>query len=829
MKFAKITSESGPQNFATTQAIRLAGIRALPKEKRGEYESFSARLLDRQIDFIRCLHELSGNFSLDLRYLFDPGRSPEIVVCLLLKVRGTSEREAAERADSLGGEILRLAMIHNSLHEFRPVSEREELAYLVEPFSFEYLAEIVRREDVIDMDCLDRKCEKTIGFGARRSPQPEPSDAPSSIYYVFPFSLQLDNMERLCNRLLLQNAPCLVSVCLQGYELSEEDEALMEERVRLCEKFAQLTLPVPRHGDVERLEPFLKSQANALYKNCSGELLQLQDAAFLLKIQVASTTPIPRDFITLVGTSITEPSGHPHLPFPEALAGSFSGGYDWVSPEDPAARQAAAANLKKMEFTPWVPTVAGERQLHWRRLFSVNQAAAAFRLPVPTSAEFPGIDTLRHQIKPAPFDLPAEGLLLGENVLLNRRRPIYCSQEDRKRHTYVVGQTGTGKSTLFLNMILQDIRVGRGVGVIDPHGELIEEILPCIPPERVQDVVCFDPKDYERPFGINLLECRTVFEKDFAVNYLIEVFDTLYDLTRTGGPMFEMYMRNALQLLLEQPEDFTPTVLDVPRLFQDRGFRESLLEGTTNPYVNNFWEKEAHRAGGDLSLANIAPYITSKLSRFIYNEIVRVIIGQRTSTVDFRDLMDRGKILLVDLRKGLLGSTNSHFLGMILVGKLFNAALGRGSGLRDFSLYVDEFHNLATPTFVSILSEARKYALSLVITNQYVSQLPKEITAGILGNVGTLISFRVGSIDAEMLSKEFSGVVSENDLMGLPNWQTYVRLSNNGEVCAPFNMHTLAPFKPGHGSAESEIKENSRRQYGRPRVDIEDEIQKGWI
>ena len=216
---------------------------------------------------------------------------------------------------------------------------------------------------------------------------------------------------------------------------------------------------------------------------------------------------------------------------------------------------------------------------------------------------------------------------------------------------------------------MQDIQAGHGVGIIDPHGELIEEVLLSIPPRRKKDVIYINPQDLQRPVGINMLEHRTIYEKDFCVNYMIEVFDLLYDLRQTGGPIFELYMRNALQLLLDQPKMFKPTILEVPRLFQDRDFRKNLLSRCTNVYVQSFWNKEAEAAQGEIKLENISPYITSKLCRFVYNDVIRRIIGQRESTINFREAIDSKKIILIDLRKGLLGETNSHFLGMILVGK----------------------------------------------------------------------------------------------------------------------------------------------------------------
>jgi hypothetical protein len=486
-----------------------------------------------------------------------------------------------------------------------------------------------------------------------------------------------------------------------------------------------------------------------------------------------------------------------------------------------------------MAFDNWIATPAPADCAHWQYLFDVSQAAAGFRLPFPVASEFPGLDTIQHSHKEAPSDLPSSGTVLGDHGRFGDRRPVRLSRRDRLRHAYIIGQTGTGKSTLLSNLVLQDIEAGNGVGLIDPHGELIEAIMGAVPAHRQEDVIYINPADSQRPVGVNLLEAATPHEKDFCVNYFIEVFDLLYDLRATGGPMFEMYMRNTLLLLLDQKNRYRPTVADAPRVFQDRTYRKKMLNGCTNPYVRNFWEKEAEKAGSDLSLSNVAPYVTSKLSRFLYNDTIRAIIGQRESTIDFRTLMDERRILLVDLRKGLLGETNSHFLGMLVVGKLLAAALSRTevldkTALPPFFLYVDEFQNLATAAFTSIFSEARKYGLALTVANQYIAQLPDRITRGVLGNVGTILSFRLGAADAALLSDEFGQAASAADLMGLPNFHLYGRLLVNGDVSSPFNIVTRPPVKDADPKAAGIIFRNSRNRYGRDRDAVEKEVQAAW-
>lgn len=814
-------------------AIRLKSIAMLVVDSISNQQHIINDLIDMQMDTLRGIHEMQHHFTLDLRLIRHDRNDFCIDVCILIKIPAQNQESGMQAAENVGTELLHLLSVNQKYRYFEAVTEQADLDRIIKPFSFNDIVEISRRDANITLDRINQVEQNLLGFQRHHGPAAvlESAGNQKNIYYVFPFSLQLDNLERLCNLMLISDIPCMVSVCLTKYGLSESDIELLEERVRLCEKFSQLRVNIPPSGETIKIEPILQAQAQALLENCSKEYLQYQDAAFLLKIQVAAEQPIPCDLISIVGASITEHSGHPNLPFPKTMNSMFTGGYDAHLATSDVQKKTAQDNLKYLEFTPWIPSRAQATQNHWRYLFCVSQACTAFRLPLPSSHEFPGIDTLQYQSKPAPSDIKKTGLLLGENHHLGISRRIYQDHRDRLRHTYVIGQTGTGKSTLFKSAILQDIQAGHGVGVIDPHGELIDDILKIIPPEREQDVILFDPLDTERPIGLNFVEGQTSLEKDFCINYLMEVFDTLYDLRQTGGPIFEQYMRNALQLLLEQPPSIRATVLDTVKVFQDEDFRYQLLGTCTNPFVIAFWKKEAEMVRGDASLANVSPYITSKLSRFIYNNTLRRIVSQPKSGFQAREVMDKGKILLVDLRKGLLGTTNSHFIGMLLVGKLFTAALSRTdqkdkNGLKEFYLYVDEFHNLATPTFVNILSEARKYKLSLTLTNQFVAQLPREIVHGILGNVGTLISFRVGSEDAELLRKEFSGVVSERDLLGLPNWHTYIRLQSNGMVNAPFDMRTFPSPVVDQPDPTDRIKQASRRRYGRDKDEVDAEIAK---
>ena len=427
-----------------------------------------------------------------------------------------------------------------------------------------------------------------------------------------------------------------------------------------------------------------------------------------------------------------------------------------------------------------------------------------------------------------PADLPKQGLLLGFNQYREEKKDVRIERDDRRRHMYVIGQTGVGKSGFLSNLIEQDILSGEGVGVLDPHGDLIEDILGKIPKERINDVILFEPGNLDRSIGLNMLEYDPKYpeQKTFIVNELMKIFDKLYDLKQTGGPIFEQYTRNALMLLMDDPNE-TYTLLEVPKVMADAQFRHRLLAKCNNVLVKEFWEKQAEQAGGEASLKNIVPYITSKFDTFISNDYMRPIISQVKSTFNFRDIMDGKKIFLANLSKGRLGDINSSLLGLIITGKLAMAAFSRISmqenERNDFYLYLDEFQNFATDTISTIFSEARKYRLCLTVSHQFIGQLPDLIRDSVFGNVGTIISFRVGAEDAEFLQKQFQPTFSSYDLINIDNFSAYVKLMMGGKTSKPFNIKSYPPSKSNREIAHK-LKEYCFLIYGRERGEIEEEF-----
>ena len=466
-------------------------------------------------------------------------------------------------------------------------------------------------------------------------------------------------------------------------------------------------------------------------------------------------------------------------------------------------------------------------------LLNTEELASLFHLPLKES-ETPNILWLEAKHAPAPTDTPEEGILLGHNIYREIEKKIQFRQEDRLRHMYIAGKSGGGKSEFMGNMVVQDILNGEGVCVLDPHGDLVETILARVPPERAEDVIMFSPADIERPLGLNLLEYDPKYpeQKSFVINEMIGIFDKLYDLKSTGGPMFELYMRNAMLLVMSDTESGS-TLMEIPKVLSDEKFRKMKIAKCSDPTVVDFWQKEAEKAGGEAALANIVPYVTSKLTQFISNDMMRPIIGQQKSSINFRDIMDNQKILLVSLPKGAIGEMNSYLLGMIMVGKILMSALGRADmpkeKRKNFFLYIDEFQNFTTNSICSILSEARKYGLALTIAHQYIGQLvinnDTKIKDAVFGNVGTMALFRIGPEDAEFLEKEFSPVFNQFDLINIEMFTAYVKLLINNSASKPFSMKCPWPIA-GNANPElaKKIKILSRLKYGKHRDMVEAEI-----
>ncbi|MBP9750356.1 MAG: type IV secretion system DNA-binding domain-containing protein [Candidatus Peribacteraceae bacterium] len=478
------------------------------------------------------------------------------------------------------------------------------------------------------------------------------------------------------------------------------------------------------------------------------------------------------------------------------------------------------------DFFPWTKScILVEREL-----------ASLFHFPDSRYNKIPVIQWITYRVLPPPPNVPKEGILLGLNDYRAQKTEIHFLDTDRTRHQYIIGKSGTGKSALLNFQARQDVKAGSGLCVVDPHGDLIEDILAHVPKERAKDVILFDPADIERPMGLNMLEANTPEEKDRASLDAMEIFIKMYG-NEIFGPRIQHYFRNGCLTLMDDEEEGA-TLIDVPRLFVDEEFQRYKVSKCKNVVVRSFWEHEIAKTGAR-EKEEMIPYFSAKFGPFITNTTIRNIIGQPKSAFNVRQVMDEGKILLVNLSKGKIGDVNAQLLGLIFVNKVNMAAMSRAdvpqAQRKRFYLYVDEFQNFITDAFASILSEARKYELGLIMAHQYIGQLTgktgsyeqanTKIRDAVFGNVGTIVSFKIGAEDAEYMAKEYAPVLSEQDVIGIPNFHCYCKLNINNTSSRPFSMKTIYDESDRNEKLAELIKEYSRTKYGRKKEFVNQEIE----
>lgn len=475
------------------------------------------------------------------------------------------------------------------------------------------------------------------------------------------------------------------------------------------------------------------------------------------------------------------------------------------------------------------------RLLNRPMILSSEELSSIFHFPNIRYNRGTNIAWQNFKVAPAPPNIPSEGLLLGYNHFRGETKEIRMKREDRFRHFYVIGQTGTGKSSILQVMIRQDLKNGDGLCIIDPHGSLIEDIMPFIPRERADDVIYFNPADMERPMGLNLLEASTEEEKDMvaldAMNIMIKLFDE-----EIFGPRIQDYFRNGCLTLMDDPEGGALT--DIVRLFTDDDFSKYKVSKVKNPIVKSFWMHQMAKTGAR-EKQEMIPYFAAKFGAFVTNTMMRNIIGQTKSAFDFYDVMQNKKILLMNLAKGETGEINSKLLGMIVVSKIQMAALKRQKVEKaersDFFLYIDEFQNYVTDSIEVILSEARKYRLGLNMAHQYLAQLEgsdakkgsKKVSLkdAVFGNVGSIMSYKIGAQDAEYMAKEMAPVFSDQDLINLDKFKACMKLSIDTQPSRPFSITPVNPYlETGDKNLGEALKQLSRLKYGRPKEYVGREI-----
>lgn len=559
----------------------------------------------------------------------------------------------------------------------------------------------------------------------------------------------------------------------------------------------------------------------------NGIMLRSFALAALFNIDVVSSLPIPEQLITLIGNLITQPAGGVNVA-ESAHKLDYSGGYDVIHQSDylPVIQAIRAVRMRPI---PASRTPEIDRLIH---IVDVNEAAAVLHIPRSSLIPIPGMQMQSHRQLRPPSDLSDTGTVIGQYAEHGITKPIHISETDRTRHTYVIGQTGTGKSTVIKSMVLDDIVKGRGVCVIDPHGDLVNDIMAQIPEARIDDVIVIDPTHTDASVGLNLFEYDTQEEREMAIQLFQKIVELVERARGTSmrymGPQFMQHLRNNAYWVTQDQQD-PGTIIEMYNMYAIKGYYKRWLPINEQDIKLKSWqikmERESYHVRGDGGSTNFS-YFSSKFEDFVFDSRIRAIFGQKHSTFNFYDAMNTRKIILINLSRGLLSEIASAFMGGVIMAKLQQAALKRAllpaQQRTVFSIYVDEFQNYTSESFVSLLSESRKYGIALTLANQFLTQIKNErIVEAILGNVGTIISFRVGLHDGKALQPRFAPEVTPSDLINLPNWQAYVSTQVNGQSRRPFSMQTIRPREELNQQTAARVLVHSKQQYGRPRSVIE--------
>jgi len=820
----------------------------IDKKERDEVSNWPLKELKEQENFINSLFCPTPPRAYAIRYIFTPHpkyfSAGKVEVFFLARIEGQTKEDTKNKAEQLCDELVALLGGTKPSYIWNIVKDKNVFTHLFNPLNWEnaYIAEIRRREERVFLETL--KPRPHLGRGST-APQQISSAEKKSVYFICQFIPRMTTLNKLFRMMLLQKNIVVYQATLMPFLLTEEEKKGLTEELRKCEQYLQRSR---RQNDIGS-PTIYEIRAEALCEGLGGQILRLQDAPFLLSISLAGKAPIPRSILESLGVEITAPVGTETTAFRNPVTGLQMGGYDIVTPSNNEERKIAKNVIQFLQINSWGNTMAPDALKRLRIIVDAYEASGAFRFPIATSEGLIGLIVNNVKMLPLPRALasirekakPEYSLYIGENRFLGISEDVILGEDDRRHHMYIIGQTGTGKTTLLKSMIIEDMHKGRGLAVIDPHGDLFEELLNYVPENRHDDVVILDPTDTEYPVGLNLLECSSPEERYYIAREMKAIIERLlqdqytYQSTEYAGPVFYQHMQMNMLLAMSDPDN-PGTLLEFHAIFMSDEYWKKWLplkwkDIKLEAWVNNVLPhtKYTQKSGENMSYGE---YLSSKFEDFVFDPKLRLIFGQKYSTIKLNEIMDKGKILLVNLAKVELSEANSRFLGMILMAKIYTAAMQRVAlpqkKRRVFYLYVDEFQSLATQNFILLLSEARKFGLGLILANQFVSQIKDErITQSIFGNVGTLICFRVGQIDGNALEPHFLPFLDKYDLTNLPNWHAFVKTMAHGQVIPPFTLHTVLPQKERQSTINgSLIKDLSRIKYGRKRSEVEKEIKK---
>lgn len=830
-------AEGSPQTWQAAAGIHLASC---PTGRwRGERpETHALKAMEEQVDLINSLYLPDLHCTFCIRHIATPCpgsfSAGSIDISILCKVSAAHAEDASETVQQLAGQLLMLLGGTYPDHTWLPLASEGDFNRFWQPLDWNtaHISEVRRREEQVKLDIV--QSGSRIGF--KHEPGKSSSAEVGSIFYVHPFLPRAARFERMLRMMLLGSDRVVLSTMLTPTHLSKEEDTFLLQEISACEGY--------RPAGQSNFQRIHEQRAHMLSQGLLDAYMRLQDAPFEVHISLASPVEIPSALMEACGVAVSAPIGETaDLP----VSGSAflnMGGYDVISPATRGEEEIARCNHHLLKHTPWGKTVSNQANQRLRYLMDGHEAASAFRFPVDTGSGLPGINTQSRRILPIPREAAhlltsaEERLVLGTNNYLGMPQQVTLPESDRKTHMYVVGQTGTGKSTLLKTMILSDMKAGKGLAFIDPHGDLFEELLGMVPPERMDDVLVFDPADMDYPVGFNLLECSSPEERHAVVREMRAIMQRLlldqYQrmASEYTGPIFYQHMQMNMLLAMSDPEN-PGTLLEFYNIYQSRNYwrrwlplkwqDEQLLRWVKTMEYMDYTDRRNPQE------ASLGEYLSSKFMDFIFDPRLRGIFGQHRSTLNLEKAINSNQIILINLAKGLIGEANSNFLGLVLMAKFQTAAMARShlppSERKSFYLYVDEFQNLATENFTVLLSEARKFGMGLILANQFISQIKDErIIQALFGNVGSLLSFRLGHEDARIIETQFLPNFDLQDLTNLPNWQACLKSTSHGQMLPPFSLQTIIPNVKPDPEIASRVRDLSRWKYGRPRAEVDQEI-----
>lgn len=810
--YPAIVHEALKKNHTTLTGIRIASILdpALQEENESDKKISSAAILtkNKHLSFLQALSSWPDTVSIILQIVSRPrpdfplGGSIEMAILL----RNSGKAKKTVTIEALNRHEVLLALLNNYFptFEFQSIYEDQEVEQILHPFQISEAAAITRQQHrfVLTEVTSSSVTEKTtIGFLNSSKTAPEKTkQKEEDIPYVFPWRLNgSSDIAEIAEAMLWYPAPLLFQVRISPGKMPARTIKKLEKNLIQCETL--LSQGIKGEGKL------LLLQTEALRTILSRRLASFREPVFNVAVFVASDNSLDAALKATFARLIAPGPGTDD----DLMQTTFTG-------------SAIVSNIDG-------DVVKNLTDFPETEPFTPEETACAFRLPHPLLGSCPGLPIKRFRTALAdPGVLRSDDeslLIMGNNVHRGFSHPVRMTNDARMRHTCILGQSGVGKSTLLEDMVLQDIDAGEGLCLIDPHGDLVKNILNRFPEKRKEDLILIDFMDQEHIIPFNLLSWKTPSERDAIIDDLYCWLDMAYDMMETGGPIFEQYFRGFMRALMGDTHrsDFTPTLPDFLRIFNDRKFRDFCRKNSSDPDVE-LMLKQAMDATGDARLEAVSPYVTSKLNRFQMDADLRRIVSQEKMALDFRDIMDTGKVVLMNIGRGKFGETIAGLLASQIVGRIKNAAYSRidmpEERRRNFFLYVDEFQNVASESFISLLSEARKFRLGLVLANQYADQLEKKkrgsgnsVLSAVLGNVGTTICFRLGLKDAESMKEVFSPVFNRRDLINLPDkGRCYVNFKSGGERPSTFSMQTLYSPQPERPEYVAELRKLSMKKYG---------------